>query len=356
MLNQAFPVMYRDKCYMIDPSSLYNSSSKFKELIDSYINQNIDIRNLCLKITNENFSPRNIYNFLRICQNLPNDIQNSEVSEICEIAAMFQAIKIYETSINFLHSNIDKNFLISFDKFNNDHFLEIEQIEQKEHHQIVNFNDLEFDESYEYTQTEDTNNNNYKNNKSDETVYTKKNKSVLYQIKIERLFMKCRRFLFFSGEKILFTAKQKIHQIFIGDGNEIHINDKSKQKRAIITQSTDGFNMVNADDQSIKIIYCRTSPNQFKKKFSLYFDFMHCNSMVHWKPKPFENEEKLKGSYNRQPIHSKKNIILQNKAKHTTFILRKMNKQLYEAECHSTISPIIVFSIALSEIVGPFNI
>ena len=66
------------------------------------------------------------------------------------------------------------------------------------------------------------------------------------------------------------------------------------------------------------------------------------------------NPEQLCGKYNRKPIKSKKNIILQNKSRHTTFIVRKMDKLIYEAECNPTLSPIIAFSLAISEIIGPF--
>lgn len=61
---------------------------------------------------------------------------------------------------------------------------------------------------------------------------TNKNKSVVYKIKIEKSFMKCTRFLFYQKENLLFSAKQKIHQIFIADGNDIHIDDKKSKKKS----------------------------------------------------------------------------------------------------------------------------
>lgn len=81
---------------------------------------------------------------------------------------------------------------------------------------------------------------------------------------------------------------------------------------------------------------------------------MHCDNLIFWKPKIIENKEQLYGLYNKIPIKSKKNIILQNKHRHKAFIVRKMNKNLSEAEYNSSISPVIAFSIALSQIVGPF--
>ena len=249
MLDQNLSIIYQNKLYMADSTYLFNASIKIKKKVEFYINGSIDITKICLVIDYEQFSPRNVDNFLKICQNLPTDVQNSEVAEICEIALMFQAEEIYKTSINFIHNNVDSNFSIPQDKFDDDHFLRVELIEPALIHHVDNINDLEFDESY--TQTEDTNNNEKNNN----NFIFKSVRSVYYQIKIETSFMKCRRFYFYRGETLLFSAKQKIHQIFIADGSEIHIDDRKTKKRAIITQNNDGYNIVNSDDQTFKIIY-----------------------------------------------------------------------------------------------------
>lgn len=351
MLNQNFPVIYQGNCYMVDASHLCNSSCLFKSMIESKVNQDIDLKKLRLIITYEEFSPRNINNFLRICQNLPTDVQNSEIIEICEISLMFQAEKIYNTSINFIHANVDSEFSIPFDKFHNINFLKIESIEPAIIHHVDNLDALEFDDNYDSTQT-DVNDNNKRIN--DDIGIMKKEKSVFYQIKIEKELTKCRRFLFYRGEEVLFAAKQKINQVFICDGKEIHINDKKTKKRAIITQNTEGYNIASIDDQIIRINYYRTNPSQFKKYFSLKLSFINNDIFHHWTPKVLKKPEQLYGSYNHHPIKSKKNIILQNKEKHTTLIVRKMSKKLYEVECHSSISPIIVFSIAISQIIGPY--
>ena len=52
----------------------------------------------------------------------------------------------------------------------------------------------------------------------------------------------------------MFTAKQKDNEIFIGKGNEIHINDSKINKIATITQNNDGYNIVTTD-QEFKIHY-----------------------------------------------------------------------------------------------------
>ncbi|KAK8836508.1 hypothetical protein M9Y10_037768 [Tritrichomonas musculus] len=351
MLNQIFPVYYQNECYMVDPQALSNSSLKFKELISPFINNFFDLKNLHLRIIYDKFSTRNINNFLRICQDLPTDVQNSEIFEISEIALLFQAEHIFNTAITFIHTNIDSNFSVSCDKFQGQYLL-IESEEQALIHDVNDLNELEFDDSYEYTQHEDT--SSFIKNNNNENIKQKKSHSVVYQIKIENPLMKCRRFLFTIDNKVIYTAKQKDHQIFIGEGNEVHINENKMKRSATITQSREGYNIVSTEDQQFKINYLRTNPNEFKKSFSMKLTFMHNGLMIYWCPKIPTKYEKIYGEYQRQPIQSKKNILLQNKARHTTFIVRKMDKKIFEAECHSTFSPLIAFSIALSQIVGPF--
>lgn len=61
--NQTFPVNYDNECIMVDPSCLINSSKKFKELIDPFINRDDQISNLNLSIIGNSFSHRSIRNF-----------------------------------------------------------------------------------------------------------------------------------------------------------------------------------------------------------------------------------------------------------------------------------------------------
>lgn len=55
---------------------------------------------------------------------------------------------------------------------------------------------------------------------------------------------------------------------------------KNQKKRAINTQDSDGYNIVNTENQIITINYLRTHPNLFKKMFSLQLSFMHCDNLI----------------------------------------------------------------------------
>lgn len=93
--NQDFAVIYKSNTYYVDPIKLSNSSRKFHDLIQPYLNQKNELRKLTLKIISEQFSDRNVENFLKLCQNIPTDCKDSEIPEICEIAQMFKADQIY---------------------------------------------------------------------------------------------------------------------------------------------------------------------------------------------------------------------------------------------------------------------
>ena len=60
------------------------------------------------------------------------------------------------------------------------------------------------------------------------------------------------------------------------------------------------------------------------------------------------------GEYHHTPIPSSKNIILQNKDHKTTFIVRKMDSNLYEIKCLPAVVSLNAFTIGLSDIIGPF--
>ena len=151
MQNQIFYVFYKDESFVVDPSLLYNSSRKFKELVDHADN----LQSIHLKINYEQFSTRNVVNFLRLCQNEPTDVQNSELEEICLIAKMFQADQIYKTGFDFIKSSINPNFSIpenKFDDSNGEQYLIIESDEEKENIHHINLNELEFDDSCQFNQ------------------------------------------------------------------------------------------------------------------------------------------------------------------------------------------------------------
>lgn len=346
MLNQTFPVIYQNTHYMVDPSYLSNSSQKFKELIDYFINLGYDIKSLRLKIEYDQFSERNVYNFLKLCQNQQTDVQNSEVQEICNIAKMFRADEIYNKGITFIQNSIDPNFFIPYNKFNERQYLFI----QTEDNQLIhhaNLKELEFDD--------EINNENMKKNNncsSDKPNNTQKTKSVCYQIQVENPIMKCRRFQFIKDGVVIFSGKQKDNEIVISAGHNVHINESKLKNDARITQNREGFNIITTDDQTFKITYEQQSC--LEKKFAMNLSFYYKGSELFWNTKIPMSASTINGENNHIPVPSKKNIILQNPAEQITFIVRKMKKKLYEAECHQFLSPIIAFSIALSQIVGPY--
>lgn len=88
-------------------------------------------------------------NFLKICQNIQTDINSNDFYEIYEISLIFQAEKVYKTCINYIHANLNSNFSIQVDKYQNEIFLRIESNKKPFIHQIENLSELEFDESNE---------------------------------------------------------------------------------------------------------------------------------------------------------------------------------------------------------------
>ena len=120
--NQFFSVIYKALNIMVDPVCLSNSSPIFRELIAPYV-QNNQVSSVHLEIQTQEFTDRSINNFLRICQNLPSDVQNSEMKEMCEIARMFRADQIYNTGLSFVRANIDPNFSVPENKYNSKPYL-----------------------------------------------------------------------------------------------------------------------------------------------------------------------------------------------------------------------------------------
>lgn len=363
MLNQTFPVIYKNSQYFVDPSFLAKSSRRFNELITPYLKNGVDISLLHLKINHDKFTERNIYNFLKLCQNQQTDVLNSEIPEICEIAKIFQADQIFKTGITFIKNSIDPNFSIKYDNFD-ESFLLIEsnmpinaknETEVLPHH-VIDLNELEFTQSCQFADIE-ANNKNYKeknNNKENQKNNNdKKNKlhSAWYTIQVEKPLMKCRRYLLIKDGKVILSAKQKDNEIVIAEGSEVHMRYENKCS-ARITQNREGFNIVSMKDQEIKIHYVSYGS---EKQFSLNLSFIHKGTELSWSPKKPKYATSFNGEYCHIPVPSKKNTILQNRSNHPTFVVRKMKKMTYEAECHPAVNPNIVFAISLSQIVGPYN-
>lgn len=353
MQNQTFPVIYQNERLMVDPSLLCNSSKKFCELLEDAPT----FESLHLLITYEKFSLRNISNFLKICQNQQTDIQNSELEEICLIAKMFQADQIYKTGFDFIKSSINPNFSIpenKFDDSNGEQYLIIESDEEKENIHHINLNELEFDDSCQFNQPAENEDDSKNNNNNNSTETEKKTKprlhSACYQITGDNRFMKCPRFYLIKDGQIIYMAKMKENEIFVGEGMKFHISENKIENTARIVRNYQNYNVVNTDDQEFKVKFL-----QYGTKHSVNVTFSHKGTQLTWRPKQPKSSASYNGEYNHAPIPSKKNIILQNKSNHPTFILRKMNKKQFEVECHPGVNPLIAFSIALSQIIGPMN-
>ena len=86
-------------------------------MVHPYIEDNERLNGIHLEVLGDKFSYRNMNNFLKLCQNLPTDVDNSEMEEICEIAKMFGAEKIYNTGVAFIQQNLDANFSVPDNKY-----------------------------------------------------------------------------------------------------------------------------------------------------------------------------------------------------------------------------------------------
>ena len=212
MTNQSFPILYQNERFLVDPSSLYNSSQKFQELISLYGHE---IQSKHLRVTYNNITTRNLCNFLKICQNQQTDVQDAELKEICLIAKLFKAEQIYNTGLNFIKSNIDSNFFVPdnlFDEINGNQYLLLESVEKKPLIHHIDVNDLEFDDDVEPISHDsnkeknvlNTNNTNNSVQKQPQAVH-----SVCYQIVEDIPLLKRSRFYFTKGNNVLYMAKAK---------------------------------------------------------------------------------------------------------------------------------------------------
>lgn len=342
MSNQTFPVIYGQAHYLVDPNMLFNSSRKFAELVQPFGNEAPHCQ---LVILQHGFSERSISNFLKLVQGLPTDVQDNEMKEICEIAKMFKADQIYNTGLSFVQSSIDPSFYVPDTKYESGLTpMMLEHQAKQIHH-----DDLEFvseDDSYDKT-----------SESKQEDKSEKKVETVIYEIRIDRPALKCHRYHFFKNGEILYSAKKKGNKIVIGKGGDIHLKSSTVNHCVQITQEQ-MYNTIHIDGQTIILKYVVFEDS---KAISMSITFKHKNDeQIYWFPKqPKLNPRtggyalKLAGSHHHRPMNSCKNSVMKNSAGHTTFITRMMGTDFFEAECHPDISPALVFSIALSSIVGP---
>ena len=254
-----------------------------------------------------------------------------------------------------MHKSIDPYFNISnnYNETNGEQYLILEsKNEVLIHH--VDLNDLEFDEECilpeprldPKSKTSSVPNIHYFPEKSSSS---KEPNSIYYQIQVDNHLMKCRRFYFLKNNQVIYMAKQRNNDIFIGPGSNFHIHEQKFENSAKISRNSEGFNIVNTDDQEFKVSYIPAG----HKQYSLKTSFVNKGKRLVWNPKEPKLIKSFNGEFNRVPVQSKKNIMLINKNGHPTFIVRRMNKTTFDVECHSMLNPLIVFSLGVSQIVGP---
>ena len=374
--SQFFPVVYNNITYKVDPELLCNASPKIKEMLLPVMQEN-RLGEAHLEIFGHSFTYRNINNFLKLCQNLPTDVQNSEMEEICEIAKMFGAEKIYNTGAAFIRQNMDPNFSIPDSKYDGSDgkkYLAVDDERHVIHHSsdmqanLVNGNDN--DDEYDDEESDD--NNEAKQNPSPppaavdnkpsekpQEIDTSKISSVIYTVKAERHALKCNVYHFYSGDDVLFTAKKKNENIYVGEGYDVHIRRNQKNHVAHISQDDSFHNIIFLKDKNFNLKYVDSGkPNHLSLNVSFP---LNKDKMITWVPKPPKYDPvtdryflNFHGEHHHTPIKSKKNIVLQNERGNPTFIVRKMDNELYEIECLPIVDPLIAFVIGLSDIVGPY--
>lgn len=371
MLNENFPVVYKGTTYLVDPVQLSNSSRKFRELFEPFLERKSEASNIHLDIVECEFTDRNIENFLKLCQHLPTDVMDNEMEQICEIAKMFQAEEIYNTGVNFIRKNIDPRFTVPDDKYSDENgktFLYISGNSTAVFH-AGDLNNLEFDSSdngfvgdegmsreastFDFHPHPDEQPQQH-GEKSKEHVAT-----VVYRIRVDVPAFKLVRFYFGKDGIETLAAKKHGNEIVIGKGTHIHINKDISNHIGKIVQGFKHSNTININNQTFTLSYI---PNILTGCYSMQASFKNQGKQLDWSPKPPHYSAKhtkfyfnLGGMYHHKALVSRKNTVLQNSNGQATFIVRKIADCIYECECHPALEPEIVFALGISQIVGPFE-
>lgn len=349
--NQTFKIIYKNKIFMVDPNCLLTSSHKFKELVDPLLkNQTMD--EIYIIVPGNRFTLRNMSNFLKLCQKLPTDVENDEMKEICEIARLFKANDIYNTGIGFIKQNIDPNFSVPENKYDGSDGKTY--IYAQGENECINHCDDEKEQGQNEGEKE--------NSKKDESSPAKNKydnmKSVVYYVRCEPHTIKCPVFRFCDKDHIIFSAKQKENAIFFAEGSNVHV-DKNKCKHvAYIHRLNCGGNTVHVGKEKFKVNYAQSGKPDL---LSLDVTFPFKGEQITWTPKEPKYDAmndkyylNFHGEYHHTPLKSNKNIVLQNSEGQPTFIVRKMDNNLFEIECLPVIDPLIAFTIGLCDIVGQY--
>lgn len=356
-ISNTIPIIYKGNSYYVDPNLLCQASTRFKNMMISFFEEE-EKGEPQLEILYENFSERNIENFLKICQNLQTDVQNSEIKEICEIAYMFQANDIYNKALSFVQKTIDPNFSIPDEKYDNSfaaRFLHITTIGKLIHH-LSNFSELEFesDESNEECADSHDNGNQIEtivNNNQTQDQWTNGLPDI-YLIKSEFL-SRGQRLMFIKNNKTTMTAKVK--------GKKIYLSDKSNLNQSKFTPKIERDSNLTSkaflEGTEVNIKYILGKSSNFSMEVSFHLD----DKAINWFPKDTDMKTKssaykqvISGRYHHPFKRSPINMALKDKNGETMFILRKVGHNCFEVECNSNIPDDIIFSIAASQIIGPF--
>lgn len=181
-----------------------------------------------------------------------------------------------------------------------------------------------------------------------DSVPEKVHRTIYYEIKSDKSFKKGTMYSLSKDNQVIYTAKLKGNDIYIGEGIDFNIKENDTKDTVKITRCKNGYNIINTGDQEIKVNYI-----QIGNYNSLNVSFKHNGKQLNWIPRQPKSKIGLHGGYGRVPIQSKKNTMLQNLQHRLSFICREMPKKIFEAECNKDIDPRIVFAIALSQIIGP---
>lgn len=133
-------------------------------------------------------------------------------------------------------------------------------------------------------------------------------KSVNYLIRYINHGFKCTTFSFCKDNQILYSAKLKDNNIYIGEGNKIHIRDKEHHV-AHIFRRDNKLNIIQIGDLQFQ----QYVPSGRPKHLSISVSFPLNNKEINWNPKtpkydPIENKYYLNfhGQSGHTPIKSSK--------------------------------------------------
>lgn len=181
---------------------------------------------------------------------------------------------------------------------------------------------------------------------------------VIYQIRLKKHAIRANTFYLMANNIVIQMAKKRGVSIFIGQGHNVHISEKSKHLGKVI-QTLEHYNIIYIHNHKFKIKYTKLPETG---KYSITFKFTENHLGLDWTPidKDLCSNTKLCpeicGQFNHSPIPSRRNTVLENLNGCIKFIVRKMKNNIYEIECPANLDQTIAFALGICQIVGPFEI